>query len=84
MEALRFTVHQNLRMRGAARTGHFLPAQQPPATSQNQPNHVQQPVALPPVPNTQQVPPQPVAYLQQLQRAGFNCGDPSHFVIDCP
>ena len=84
VEALRITMQQHLRMRGSARTDHFLPALQPPAPLQNQPNQVQQPIAPPPVPKAQQVPPRPVTYRQQHQRACFNCGDPSHFVIDCP
>ena len=37
----------------------------------------QQPVQQPPLQ-------QPAPYRQQPQRACFNCGDPSHFVIDCP
>ena len=38
-----------------------------------------------PRPAAYQQPPQPPAgYRQQPQRACFNCGDPSHFVVDCP
>ena len=77
-------MQQYLRIRGSDRTDHFLPAQQPPAPLQNQPNQVQQSVAPPPVPNARQVPPQPVAYRQQPQRACFNYDDPSHIEIDCP
>ena len=40
--------------------------------------------AAAPVPNAQQPPQQPVANRQQSARACFNCGDPSHFVADCP
>ena len=34
--------------------------------------------------NAQQIPQQPAAFRQQPQRTCFNCGDPSHFVADCP
>ena len=44
----------------------------------------QDPIRFKPVPNAQQPPQQPVANRQQLARACFICGDPSHFVADCP
>ena len=84
MEALRFTVQQYLRMRGFARTDHFLPAPQQQAPLKNQANQVPQLNALRPVPNAQQVPLRPVVYRQQPPRACYNCGDRSHFVADCP
>ena len=83
VEALRFTVQQYLRMRGSSRFDSYPMV--PPAPQQ--PNQVpnQYPAAPPPARNLQQAPPQqPAAYRQQPQRACFNCGDPLHFVIDCP
>ena len=91
VEALRFTVQQNLRMRGSSRSENYPMA--PPRQQQAnhpQPNH--SPSALPPAPGMQQQqPPRPAAYQQppagyrqQPQRVCFNCGDPSHFVVDCP
>ena len=84
VEALRFTVQQYLRMRGSARTETYpaplQPQQQPVST--NHQNQIQAPA--PQAPNAQQLPQQPVAFRQQLQRTCFNCGDPSHFVADCP
>ena len=86
VEALRFTVQQYLRMRGAARSESYPTPQQhqqqfPPAAA-NQQNQPQAPAPQPP--NAQQ-PQQPSApFRQQPQRACFNCGDPSHFVADCP
>ena len=86
VEALRFTVQQYLRMRGSSRPENYqmAPPQQPQPP---QPNlHTKLPPAIPPpIQQSSQVPPQqPAAYRQQPQRACFNCGDPSHFVIDCP
>ena len=86
VEALRFTVQQYLRMRGAARSENY-PApqqqqqQQPPAAV-NQQNQAQAPA--PQAPNAQQPQQPPAAFRQQPHRACFNCGDPSHFVADCP
>ena len=48
----------------------------------NQQNPI--PAAAPQAPNVQQPPQQPAAYRQQPQQACFHCGDPSHFVADCP
>ena len=73
-----------MRMRGSARTDHHQVAPQQQGPPQNQLNQIQQPSASAPVPNAQQVPLQPLAYRQQPTRACFNCGDPSHFVVDCP
>ena len=94
VEALRFTVQQYLRMRGSTRSDNY-PMMPPPQQQANiqQPN--QSPVAPAPAQKVpQQQPPQPAAYQQQPmppaayrpqpQRACFNCGDPSHFVVDCP
>ena len=83
VEALRFTVQQYLRMRGASRSDNY-PAQ-PQHQQPIQPvNHTQQAPAAPLLaPNAQQ-PQQPAAYRPQQHMACFNCGDPSHFVIDCP
>ena len=94
VEALRFTVQQYLRMRGSTRSDNY-PIMPPPQHQANiqQPN--QSPVAPAPAQKMQQQqPPQPAAYQQQPmppapyrqqpQRACFNCGDPSHFVVDCP
>ena len=86
VEALRFTVQQYLRMRGSSRPenhqmNHPQPKQPP------QPNQQPKlPLAIPPpVQHAQQPPPQqPAPYRQQPQRACFNCGDPSKFVIDYP
>ena len=86
VEALRFTVQQHLRMRGSARSETFpAPPQQQlqqPASA-NQQNQIQAPAAQAPS-NAQQIPQQPAAVRQQPQRTCFNCGDPSHFVADCP
>ena len=86
VEALRFTVQQYRRMRGSSRPeNHEMAPQQPQPNQQPKlPLAVPPPVqpAQPPVlqPPLQQAAP----YRQQPQRACFNCGDPSHFVIDCP
>ena len=80
VKALRFTVQQHLHMRGAIRSENYpAPQQQPILASQHNPI----PAAPPQAPNVQ-LPPQPVAVRQQPPRACFNCGDPSHFVADCP
>ena len=94
VEALRFTVQQYLRMRASSRSDNYpmAPRQQQQA-NHPQPNH--SPAALPPAQKMQQQPPpqpaayqqppqKPAGYRQQPQRACFNCGDPSHFVVDCP
>ena len=76
VEALRFTVQQYLRMRGAPRSENYpVPPQQQqqpaPANQQNQA------AAAPlPAPNAPQPPQQPEAYRQKPQRVYFNCGDP--------
>ena len=83
VEALRFTVQQYLRMRGSSRSDNYPMVPPEPQQPNQVPN--QSPAAPPPAQNLQQAPPQqPAAYRQQPQRACFNCGDPSHFVIDCP
>ena len=86
VEALRFTVQQYLRMRGSSRPENYqmAPPQQPQPPQPNlQPKLP--PAIPPPIQQSPQVPPkQQAAYQQQPQRACFNCGDPSHFVIDCP
>ena len=85
VEALRFTVQQYLRMRSSSRPDNYQmapPQQQPP-----KPNLKSKlpPTIPPPAQHAQQPPPQePAPYRQQPQRACFNCGDPSHIVIDCP
>ena len=83
VEALLFTVQQYLRMRGPTRAENYpaLHQQQQPAPASQQ-NPI--PAAAPQAPNVQQPPQQPAAYRQQPQRACFNCGDSSHFVMDCP
>ena len=83
VEALRFTVQKYLRMRGSSRPDNHQmapPQQQQPAQPNLQPKL---PPAIPsPAQHAQQPPPQqPAPYRQQPQRACFNCGDPSHFVI---
>ena len=87
MEALRFTVQQYQRMRGSNRPENvqMVPPQQPQPPQPNQQPKLP-PAILPPVQQAPQVPPlQPAAFRQQPLRACFNCGDPSHFVIDyCP
>ena len=83
VEALRFTVQQYRRMCGSALTDYNQAAPQQPVPPQNQSISVQHQPVPPPVPNAQQVPPQPVAYRQQPPRSCFNCGDPSNFVADC-
>ena len=86
VELLRFTVQQYLRMRGSSRPENYQKAPQQPQPNQ-QPKL---PLAIPPPvqpaqPPVQQPPLQQAArHRQQPQRACFNCGDPSHFVIDCP
>ena len=86
VEALRFTVQQYLRMRGSACSENYhapqQQQQQQPPVSANQQNQVQAPAQQ--VPTAQQLPQQPAAFRQQPQRTCFNCGDPSHFVADCP
>ena len=85
VEALRFTVQQYLRMRGSARSENYPAPQQQQQQSPvlaNQQNQVQAPA--PQAPIAQQLPQQPAAFRQQPQRTCFNCGDPSHFVADCP
>ena len=80
VEALRFTVQQYLHMRGPIRSENYpAPQQQPLPASQQNPI----PAAAPQSP-TVQLPQEPVAVQQQPPRACFNCGDPSHFVADCP
>ena len=87
VEALRFTVQQYLRMCGSNRSDNYQMAQ-PQHPQPQQPNQQPKlPQAIPPpIPQPQQIPPpqQPAPYRPQPQRACFNCGDPSHFVIDCP
>ena len=94
VEALRFTIQQYLRMRGSARSDNY-PMIPPPQQQANLPQPNQSPAApLPAQKMQQQQPPQPAAYQQQPappaayrqqpQRACFNCGDLSHFVVDCP
>ena len=81
VEALRFTVQQYLRMRGSSRPENYQMAPQQPQPNQ-QPK---MPLAVPPPVQPAQPPVQQATpYRQQPQRACFNCGDPSHFVIDCP
>ena len=67
-------------MRGPIRSENYPAPQQQPLLAR-QPNPI--PAAAPQAPNVQ-LPPQPVAVRQQPPRACFNCGDPSHFVADCP
>ena len=85
VEALRFTVQQYLRMRVSARLENY-PApqqqQQQPPVAANQQSQMQAPA--PQAPAAQHLPQQPAAFRQQPQRTCFNCGDPSHFVADCP
>ena len=84
VEALRFTVQQYLRMRGSSRPDNYqmAPQQQQPPQPNLQPKL---PPAIPlPAKHPPPPPQQPAPYRQQPQRACFNCGDPSHFVIDCP
>ena len=86
VEALRFTVHYYLRMRGSNRPENYQMAQpqqpQPPPPNQ-QPKLP--PAIPPPMQQPKQMPPQQQApSRQQPQRACFNCGDPSNFVIVCP
>ena len=86
VEALRFTVQQYLRMRGSSRPDNYQmnqPQQQQLPQPHQQPKL---PPAIPPPVQQAQQPPlqQPAPYRQQPQRACFNCGDPSHYVIDCP
>ena len=87
VEALRFTVQQYLRMRSSNRPENYqmAPPQQPQPPQPNQQPKLPQAIP-PPLQQPQQVPPppQPAPYRQQPQRACFSCGDPSHFVIDCP
>ena len=84
VEALRFTVQQYLHMRGPIRSENYPAPQQhqEPLLASHQ-NPI--PAAAPQAPNGQ-VPPQPVAVRQQPpkpSRACVNCGDPSHFVVNC-
>ena len=84
VEALRFTVQQYLHMRGPIRSENYPAPQQhqePLLASQQNPILA----AAPQAPNWQ-IPPQPVAVRQQPpkpSRACVNCGDPSHFVVNC-
>ena len=85
VEALRFTVQQYLHMRGPIRSENYPAPQQhqEPLLASHQ-NPI--PAAAPQAPNGQ-LPPQPVAVRQQPpkpSRACVNCGDPSHFIVDCP
>ena len=85
VEALRFTVQQYLHMRGPIRSENYPAPQQhqEPLLASHQ-NPI--PAAAPQAPNGQ-LPPQPVAVRQQPpkpSRACVNCGDPSHFIADCP
>ena len=86
VEALHFTVQQYLRMRGSSRPDNYQmgpPQQQQPPQPNQQPKL--SPTIPPPAQPAQPPPHQPPApYRQQPQRACFNSGDPSHFVIDCP
>ena len=90
VEALRFTVQQYLRMRGSSRPENFQMAPQQPQQSPQPNQQPKLPLAVPPPAQLAQQPVQqpplqlPAPYRQQPQRACFNCGDPSHFVIDCP
>ena len=83
IEALRFTIQQYVRMRGSSRSENYpirLQQQQPaPANQQNQ-----VPAVPPAAPIASQPPQQRATYRQQPQRVCFDCGDPSHFVKDCP
>ena len=84
VEALRFTVQQYLHMRGPIRSENYPAPQQhqEPLLASHQ-NPI--PAAAPQAPNGQ-LPPQPVAVRQQPpkpSRACVNCGDPSHFVVNC-
>ena len=84
VEALRFTVQQYLHMRGPIRSENYPASQQhqEPLLASHQ-NPI--PAAAPQAPNGQ-LPPQPVAVRQQPpkpSRACVNCGDPSHFVVNC-
>ena len=85
VEALRFTVQQYLHMRGPIRSENYpAPQQQQQPLLARQQNPIL--AAAPQAPNWQ-LPPQPVAVRQQPpkpSRAYFNCGDPSHFIADCP
>ena len=85
VEALRFTVQQYLHMRGPIRSENYpAPQQQQQPLLARQQNPIL--AAAPQAPNWQ-LPPQPVAVRQQPpkpSRACFNCGDPSHFIADCP
>ena len=86
VEALLFTVQQYWRMRGSNRKEIYQMAQpeQPQPPQPNQQPKLPQAIPLPMQQPQQIPPPQPAPYRQQLQRACFNCGDPSHFKIDCP
>ena len=84
VEALRFTVQQYLHMRGPIRSENYPAPQQhqEPLLASHQ-NPI--PAAAPQAPNGQ-LPPQPVAVRQQPpkpSRACVNCGDLSHFVVNC-
>ena len=84
VEALRFTVQQYLHMRGPIRSENYpAPQQQQQPLLARQQNPIL--AAAPQAPNWQ-LPPQPVAVRQQPpkpSRACVNCGDPSHFVVNC-
>ena len=84
VEALRFTVQQDLSMRGSARTDHYLAVPQQQAPPQNELNQAQQKTDPPLIPSAQQAPPAPVAFRQQPPRVCFNCGDRPYFEADCP
>ena len=86
VEALRFTVQQYLRMRGSSRPEIYQMTPQQPQPNQQPKLLLAVPLPVQPAqPPVQQPPLQQAApYRQQPERACFNCGDPSHFVIDCP
>ena len=89
VKALRFTVQKYLRMRGSSRPDNYQMALQSNNNLHNPTQPNPQPKLLtaipPPAQHAQQPQPkQPAPYRQPPQRASLNCGDPSHFVIDCP
>ena len=90
VEALRFTVQQYLHMRGSSRPENYQMAPQQPQKPPQSNQQPKQTLAVPPPAQLAQQPVQqlpllqPALYRQQPQKACFNSGDPSHFVIDCP